>query len=39
VLSHERTVEPWIVVAVVAVMAAIAFFSHRKWKTLEKAVA
>ena len=37
VLSHERTLEPWIVVAVVAAMATIGFFSHRKWKSMEAA--
>lgn len=39
VLSDERALNPWIVVAVVAVMATIAFFSHRKWKSMEAAAA
>lgn len=39
VLSHERTLEPWIVVAVVAAMAAIAFFTHRAWRRMEAAAA
>ena len=37
ILSHERTLNPWIVVAVVAVMAVIAFFSHRAWRRMEAA--
>jgi uncharacterized membrane protein YdjX (TVP38/TMEM64 family) len=37
VLSQERTLEPWIVVAVVAAMAAIAFFTHRAWRRMEAA--
>src|SRR5689334_12282396 len=39
VLSHERNLSPWIVVAVIAVMAAIAFFSHRAWKKMQLAAA
>jgi phospholipase D1/2 len=37
VLDHERTLNPWIVVAVVAAMAAIAYFSHRQWRRMEAA--
>ena len=39
VLSSERALNPWIVVGVLAAMAAIAFFSHRKWKSMEAAAA
>jgi uncharacterized membrane protein YdjX (TVP38/TMEM64 family) len=39
VLAHDRTLEPWIVVAVVLAMAAIAFFTHRAWKRMEVAAA
>lgn len=39
VLSQERSLDPWIVVGVVAAMAAVAFFSHRKWKSMEAAAA
>jgi uncharacterized membrane protein YdjX (TVP38/TMEM64 family) len=37
VLSHERKIEAWVVVAVVAAMAAIAFFTHRAWKRMQAA--
>ena len=39
VLSHERALDPWIVVAVVAAMATIAFFTHRAWRRMEGATA
>jgi uncharacterized membrane protein YdjX (TVP38/TMEM64 family) len=39
VLSQERTLEPWIVVAVLAAMVAIAFFTHRAWRRMEGATA
>lgn len=37
VLSHERTLEPWVVVAVVAAMGAIAWYTHRAWRRMEAA--
>jgi len=39
VLAHDRTLEPWIVVAGVAVMAVLAFFTHRAWKRMQVAAA
>ena len=39
VLSHERSLEPWIVVAVVAAMAVLAFFTHRAWKRMQATAA
>ena len=38
-LSSDRTLNPWIVAGIVAAMAAIAFYSHRKWRSLEAAAA
>ena len=38
-LSSERTLNPWIVAGIVAAMAAVAFYSHRKWRRLEAAAA
>ena len=38
-LSHERSLNPWIVAGVIAAMAAIAFYTHRKWRSLEAAAA
>ena len=37
ILSHERALEPWIVVAVVAAMGVLAFFTHRAWKRMQAA--
>jgi uncharacterized membrane protein YdjX (TVP38/TMEM64 family) len=38
-LSSDRALNPWIVAAIVAAMAAIAFYTHRKWRALEAATA
>ena len=38
-LSNDRTLNPWIVAGIVAAMAALAFYSHRKWRSLEAAAA
>ena len=37
VLSGDAPLNAWIVVAVVAVMAGLAWYSHRWWKRLEAA--
>ena len=39
VLSHDRTFNVWIVVAVIVAMAAIAFFTRRFWKRMQAAAA
>ena len=39
VLAHDRALEPWIVVAVVLAMGAIAFFTHRAWKRMQAVAA
>ena len=39
VLAHDRALSPWIVVAVVGALAAMAFLAHRKWKSMEAAAA
>jgi uncharacterized membrane protein YdjX (TVP38/TMEM64 family) len=38
-LSHHRSINAWIIVAVIAAMAAIAWFTRRWWKRLQAAAA
>jgi uncharacterized membrane protein YdjX (TVP38/TMEM64 family) len=38
-LSHHRSMNPWIIVAAVAMMAAVAWFTRRWWKRLQAAAA
>lgn len=39
VISHDRALNVWVIVAVIAVMAAIAFFTRRFWKRMQAAAA